>query len=100
MAVAPSAFFGVSPRGMNGRSINLYPNKFLHQVSRLNTEETNAAISINEKPGPRVTKPFANRFDQLGQQEEIILEKGIARHMPPFRRNPQHDFQTALGRRV
>ena len=51
-------------------------------------------------PGLAADEKVARGFHQFRQQEEIILEERIGRHVPVFRGNAQHDFDAALGRRM
>src|SRR5208282_3620253 len=47
-----------------------------------------------------VAEKSAHRFHELRQQEKIVLEKRIRRHVPVFRRHAQNDFDAALRRRM
>src|SRR5437762_8053895 len=42
----------------------------------------------------------ARDSDQLGQQEQVVLEKRVARHIPAFRPYTQYHLQAAFRRRI
>src|SRR4051794_23142530 len=51
-------------------------------------------------PRAGIPQPFRNNLDEFREQEKVILEKGIRRHFPAFRRYPQHHLYPALWRRI
>jgi hypothetical protein len=80
--------------------IQFHARKGIDGIRQFYGEEAHAAVNIDEMPGSGIPQTSANGFDQARQQEEVILEKGIARDFPAFRRNPQHNFQAASWWRI
>ena len=100
MPIAALAGRGIEPSRLGRLLVHLNPSKRFHQVCQFHAEEPNPAISINEKACPTGLKPFPDHFHQFGQQEKVVLKKGVLGNRPIFRRNAQHDLQPSFGWRV
>src|SRR5438874_292903 len=90
----------VNPGCLYGGAIELDPYEALHKIGCLDGEEAYPTIRIHERAHFALFETASHHSDQLGHEKKIVLKKGIARNLPSFRRNPEHHFQSALGRRV
>src|SRR5438874_4620617 len=90
----------VNPGCLYGGAIELDPYEALHKIGCLNGEEAYPTIRIHERAHFALFETASHHSDQLGHEEEVILEEGVARNLPSFRRNPEHHFQTTFRRRV
>ena len=90
----------IPPRRFNRPAVVFHPNKRLDFLRHLNPEKANPAIKINQMPRAALAKDLPDGFDQFGEQEKIILEKGVRRHIPIRRGNPQHHLEPALRRGI
>src|SRR5256885_3135552 len=50
--------------------------------------------------GAGIAQAVTGDFDELRQQERVVLEKRIARHIPILRRNPEDDLESAFWGRM
>ena len=77
-----------------------HPDKRFNRVRQFDAEKPDAAIQVRQMPRPACAEKFADGFNQLGQQEKIVLKKRVRRHVPVFRRYPQHHLDAAFRRRI
>src|ERR1035438_9412277 len=99
-AVGASARNGVPPRRLDRQTVQLHADKGLDQVTQLKAEEANTAIYIHEMACPAAAQAITHGFQQLGQQEEVILKERIRRHFPTLGRDAQDYLDSAFGRRM
>ena len=75
---------GVAPGRLDGELIGFHTDKRFDDVGQFDSEEADAAIEVDEVFCAAVHEKFTRGFDEFRQQEEIILEKGVAGHFPVF----------------
>jgi hypothetical protein len=80
--------------------VQFHAHKPLEQVRHFDPEKADSAIRVHQESHAALRHTVTHRFHQLRQQEEVILEKGMRRHLPILRRNAQRHFDPSFRRRV
>jgi hypothetical protein len=65
--------------------IIFHPDVGLDPGRQFDTEKADTAKQVHQMSGTTVLKKICHGFDQFGQQEKIVLKKGIARAVPSLR---------------
>jgi hypothetical protein len=89
---------GILARSFDRKQIQFNSVESLHQTCRLNTEKAYAAISVYQEARPACFQALPHDTDQLRQEKEIVLEKGIWRDLPIVRRYPEHYLDSPFRR--
>ena len=90
----------VVTRRRNRLSIVLDADKRIDGLGEFNSEEPYSAVEVDEVSCAAAPQQIAHRFNERWQQEKVILEKRVRRHIPIRRRDAQNDFESALWRRI
>lgn len=92
--------FLIPPGRPDGRSIQFNPHKTFHDIGYLQAKEAHPAVSIDQVPSSVTAQSFLHYPNQLGQQQEVILEKGMFRHLPARGFHAEDGLDPALGWRI
>ena len=99
-SIVNAAGFLIAPGRPDGRSIQFNPHKTFHDIGHLQAKEAHPAVSVDQVPGSVTAQSFLHHPNQLGQQQEVILEKGMFRHLPARGFHAEDGLDPALGRRI
>lgn len=100
LAVGNVAGGSVAARGVDGGGVEFDAEEGFHGRGEFEGEEPDAAVGVEEMAGAGGLEPGADGLDELGEEVEIVLEKGIAGQFPVGGCEAKDDLQSAFGGRM